>query len=44
VTVDARSRVFPGHTLALRAATGSGACTGTGPFWVTGGNVTAWPD
>jgi hypothetical protein len=28
----------------LRAAVPSGACAGTGPFWVTGGHVTAWRD
>jgi hypothetical protein len=44
VVVDRSSRVFPGHTLALRAAVPSGACAGTGPFWVTGGHVTAWRD
>ena len=43
VVVDQRSRVFPGHSLALRAAIGPAACAGSGPFAVTGGKVTAWP-
>jgi hypothetical protein len=42
VVIDRRSRVFPGHSLALRAGIGSAACTGRGPFPVTGGKVTAW--
>jgi hypothetical protein len=42
VVVDRRSQVFPGHALALRAASGTAACAGSGPFPVTGGNATAW--
>jgi hypothetical protein len=44
VVVDRSSSVFPGHSLALRAAIGSGPCSGSGPYPVTGGNVTAWRD
>ena len=42
VVVDKRSRVFPGHSLALRAAIDPAACVGSGTFAVTGGKVTAW--
>jgi hypothetical protein len=44
VVVDRSSSAFPGHPIALRAAIGSGPCTGRGPFAVTGGKVTAWRD
>jgi hypothetical protein len=43
VTVDRRSRVFPGHSLAIRAAVDATACA-TVPFPVTGAKVTAWRD
>jgi hypothetical protein len=44
VVVDRRSRVFPGHSLAIRAGVGAATCAaGTVPFPVTGGAVTAWP-
>jgi hypothetical protein len=44
VVVDSRSRVFPGHSLAIRAGVTAAVCGAGAPVPVTGANVTAWRD